>query len=197
MRHVPDRLNYLLQTAIHNPAEMLRIFRVALTTFWFRFGKRCVGPGTLVGEKTVFINSSNIRFGSNCLIQDRVYIRAGTHGKVVVGDGAAINSHVQIYGHGGVRIGEHAQIGPGTVVTTTGHDYRATELDRDYSAIEIGKRVWIGASATILPGVSIGEYSVIGAGAVVTKDVPPHSLAVGVPARVIRTIEPHDRPAAG
>ena len=120
---------------------------------------------------------------------DRVYIRAGANGKVSVGDGAAINSHVQIYGHGGIRIGEHAQIGPSTIITTTGHNYRAKELERDYSAIDIGKRVWIGANATILPGVSIGDFCVIGAGAVVTRDIPPYSLAVGVPARVIRCIE--------
>lgn len=124
---------------------------------------------------------------------DRVYIRAGANGKVTVGDGAAINSHVQIYGHGGIRIGEHTQVGPSTIITTTGHNYRTKELERDYSAIDIGKRVWIGANATILPGVSIGDFSVIGAGAVVTKDIPPHSLAVGVPARVIRSIEADDR----
>jgi acetyltransferase-like isoleucine patch superfamily enzyme len=189
MRHVPDRLDYLLRTARHNPSELPRILRVALKTFWFRWIKRCIGSGTIVGEKTVFINSANIRIGSGCLIQDRVYIRAGASGKVSIGDGAAINSHVQIYGHGGVLIGEHAQIGPSTIVTTTGHDYRAIELERDYSAIEIGKRVWIGANATILPGVSIGENSVIGAGAVVTRDIPAYSLAVGVPARVIRSID--------
>jgi acetyltransferase-like isoleucine patch superfamily enzyme len=55
--------------------------------------------------------------------------------------------------------------------------------------VVIGKGVWIGANATILPGVQIGDHSVIGAGAVVTKDVAPYSVAVGVPARVIRQID--------
>lgn len=189
MRHVPDRLSYVLRTALRNPSELVRLARVALTTFKFRYLKRCVGPGSIVGERTVFINSANITFGSGCLIQDRVYIRAGAKGNVSVGDGAAINSFVQIFGHGGVTIGEHTQIGPSTVVTTTGHDYQAEDLDRNYSPINIGQRVWIGSNATILPGVSIGDHSVVGAGAVVTRDIPPYSVAVGIPARVVKSLE--------
>jgi acetyltransferase-like isoleucine patch superfamily enzyme len=188
MLHVPDKFSYLLRTLVHSPLDLVRLVEVALTTFKFRFIKRCIGPRSIVGEKTVFINSGNIKFGSGCLIQDRVYIRAGVDGVVEAGDGVAINSFVQIYGHGGVRIGEHTQIGPSTLLTTTGHDYRAQDLERNHSPIVIGKRVWIGAHVTILPGVSIGDHSVIGAGAVVTRDIPAYSLAVGVPARVVRSL---------
>jgi acetyltransferase-like isoleucine patch superfamily enzyme len=188
MRHVPNKFGYLLRTLMHSPLDLVRLVEVALTTFKLRFINRCIGPRSIVGEKTVFINSGNIKLGSGCLIQDRVYIRAGVDGMVEAGDGVAINSFVQIYGHGGVRIGAHTQIGPSTVLTTTGHDYRAQELERNYSPIVIGKRVWIGANVTILPGVSIGDHSVIGAGAVVTRDIPAYSLAVGVPACVVRSL---------
>jgi maltose O-acetyltransferase len=133
------------------------------------------------------INSANIDIGENCLIKDRVYLRAGIEGKIKIDDGAALNSFVQLYGHGGITIGKDAQIGPNSVITTTGHDYLSSNLETDYSSISIGEKVWIGASCTIIGGVSIGEQAVIGAGAVVTKDIPSHCVAVGVPARVVRS----------
>jgi acetyltransferase-like isoleucine patch superfamily enzyme len=129
---------------------------------------------------------TNISIGAGCLLQDRVYIRAGVDGSVELEDRSALNTYVQIYGHGGVRIGKDTQIGPGTIITTTGHDYRATDLAINNAPIDIGDRVWIGCNCAILPGVTIGDKTVIGAGAVVTSDIPANCVAVGVPARVIR-----------
>ena len=189
MEHLPHKAKYLLDTLLHNPTEVFRISRIAWTTFRYRFVHRCSGPGTVVGEATVLINTANIRIGRNCLLQDRVYIRAGVEGSVVLDDGAALNSFVQIYGHGGVEIGKSTQIGPGTIITTSGHDYRATDLALDNAPIAIGERVWIGSNCVILPGVKIGDRAVIGAGAVVTSDIPGNCVAVGVPARVIRHFE--------
>lgn len=143
----------------------------------------------MVGERAVFINSANIRIGDDCLIQDRVYFRAGLDGHIHIGDGAAVNSYVQLYGHGGIDIGDNAQVGPNTVITTTGHDYLSSDLDSNYAGIKIGNRAWIGANCTILPGITIGDHAVIGAGAVVAKDIPPNCVALGVPARVIRHFE--------
>jgi acetyltransferase-like isoleucine patch superfamily enzyme len=143
----------------------------------------------VVGERAVFINSANIRIGDDCLIQDRVYFRAGLDGHIHIGDGAAVNSYVQLYGHGGIDIGDNAQVGPNTVITTTGHDYLSSDLDSNYAGIKIGNRAWIGANCTILPGITIGDHAVIGAGAVVAKDIPPNCVALGVPARVIRHFE--------
>ncbi|MBN1237421.1 MAG: acyltransferase [Gammaproteobacteria bacterium] len=127
--------------------------------------------------------------GRGCLFQDSVYVRAGASGRVAIGDRAAINSFCQLYGHGGITIGEDTQLGPGTIVTTTGHDYEG-DLEESYRPIRIGRRVWIGANVTIIGGVSIGDGAVIGAGAVVIRDVPPGAVAVGVPARVVKTHHP-------
>lgn len=138
------------------------------------------------------VNSANIDIGSNCLLQDRVYLRAGADGHIVIGDGAALNSFVQMYGHGGIDIGKHTQIGPNCVVTTTGHDYLSNDLETNYSPISIGERVWIGANCTIIGGVHIGDQAVIGAGAVVTRDIPSRCVAVGVPARVVRSMDEPD-----
>lgn len=135
------------------------------------------------------VNSANIKIGSNCLLQDRVYLRAGIDGHIVINDGAALNSFVQMYGHGGIDIGKDTQVGPNSVITTTGHDYLSSDLDSDFAAITIGERVWIGANCTIIGGVHIGDHAVIGAGAVVTNDIPSRCVAVGVPARVIRSFD--------
>jgi acetyltransferase-like isoleucine patch superfamily enzyme len=138
------------------------------------------------------INGANIKIGSDCLLKDRVYLRAGIEGRIVLDDFAALNSFVQLYGHGGIKVGKHSQIGPNTVITATGHDYEASDLETEFTGIEIGERVWIGANCTILGGVSIGDQAVIGAGAVVTRDIPPRCVAVGVPARVVRSFDSPD-----
>jgi acetyltransferase-like isoleucine patch superfamily enzyme len=186
MEHIPDKKKYLVSALLRNPSELFRYLQVGWTTFRYRYIHRCTGPGTIVGESTALINVTNIRIGSGCLLQDRVYIRAGVNGSVTLEDGVALNSFVKIFGHGGVRVGKSAQIGPGSVVTTSGHDYGATELELDLAPVDIGERVWIGSMSTILPGVTIGDRAVIGAGAVVTSDIPSDCLAVGVPARVVR-----------
>ena len=183
-----EKLQYLARVLRANPSELLRLGRMGLTTLWFRYVKRCTGAGTIVGPGTTIVNSANVRIGRGCLLQDFVYIRAGTEGKVAIGDRAALNSFCRIFGHGGVEIGDDTQIGPGALLTTTDHDYEG-DLQTRYKKIVIGRNVWVGANVTIVPGVEVGDGVVIGAGSVVTKDIPPNSIAVGVPARVIREID--------
>lgn len=91
-----------------------------------------------------------------------------------------------------VRIGDNCMFGPAVQIYTPLHPMNAEEranLIEYAKPITIGNDVWVGGNATILPGVTIGDRCVIGAGSVVTKDVPPDSLAVGNPAKVIRRIE--------
>lgn len=181
----------------HDPAEALRLLRIGLATFRFRYILRAAGPGSVFGTHNRIINAANVSIGRGCLFQDSIYVRAGVHGRVEIGDRVAINSFVQIYGHGGVTLGEETQLGPGTIITTTGHDYRDAGLEAQFTPITIGRRVWIGANVTVIGGVTIGDGAVIGAGAVVVRDVPPRTLAVGVPARVIRHLDETDsQPAA-
>ena len=191
MSHLPHKTQILLR-ALKNPSELLRIVKIVWASFRYRWLQRCTGPNTVVGEGCVMVNSANIKIGSNCLLQDRVYLRAGIDGSILLHDGAALNSFVQMYGHGGIVVGKDAQVGPNTVITTTGHDYMSTDLDSEYAAITIGERVWIGANCTIIGGVHIGDQAVIGAGAVVTKDIPARCVAVGVRARVIRSFDDSD-----
>lgn len=191
MAHLPDKLGYFLRVLRQNPTELIRIGVIVWNTFRLRYVQRIIGPGTVVGTGNQFIDIGNIRIGRNCLLQDSIYIRAGTQGHVTIGDEAALNSFCRLFGHGGIEIGTATQLGPGTLVTTTGHDY-AKGLEAHFSKVVIGNRVWIGANATILPGVTIGDNAVIGAGSLVNRDIPANVVAVGVPARVIRHLDEKD-----
>jgi UDP-2-acetamido-3-amino-2,3-dideoxy-glucuronate N-acetyltransferase len=183
-----DKVGYLLKVIKSDPFELLRLFSIGLNTARYRYLQRCVGKGTIVGRHTEIINASRVRIGRGCLLQDVIYIRAGIEGRIVIGDRAALNSFCRIFGHGRVEIGEDTQLGPGSLITTTDHDYRG-ELETSFKSVIIGKGVWIGANVTVLPGIEIGDYAVIGAGSVVTKNIPPRAVAVGVPARVIKWID--------
>jgi acetyltransferase-like isoleucine patch superfamily enzyme len=183
-----DKSWYLGRVLWRDPSELLNLARYALATFWYRYVRRCVGKGSVVGPQVRMINCANIRFGERCLLQDMVYVRAGTQGRVEVGDRVAINSFCRIFGHGTVSIGDDAQIGPGVLITTTDHDFRA-DLEASFHPVTIGRRAWIGANVTILPGVTIGEYAVVGAGSVVNRSIPDRAIAVGVPVRVIGSLD--------
>jgi acetyltransferase-like isoleucine patch superfamily enzyme len=178
----------LSQVIFKNPTELLRLARTAWTTAKFRWIQRCAGGGTTIEPLTRIVNSANVRIGRGCLIKEAVYLRAGPEGRITLGDRVAINAHTRIYGHGGVDIGEDSQLGPGVTITTTDHDW-ANNLEARFVPVTLGKFVWIGANVTILPGVEIGDHSVVGAGAVVSKSIPPRSVAVGVPAKVIKSVD--------
>ena len=184
VQHI-NKKAYLLKTLTSNPFELFPILSTAIKTFKYRYLLRCVGIETIVGKGTEIFNFSNVKIGSHCLIQDHVYIRAGLNGKVCIGDYCAINSFAKLFGHGGIEIGDYSQIGPGALITTTVHDYKET-MEADFQTVRIGKWVWIGACSTILAGITIGDKSVVGAGSVVTKDIPSDCIAVGNPAQVIK-----------
>jgi len=88
-----------------------------------------------------------------------------------------------------IRIGSDVSIGPEASVLTLGHDPQSPEFANQGGKVVIGNRVWIGYRAIVLPGVTIGEGAVIGAGSVVTKDVPSFKIVAGVPAREVGTRE--------
>lgn len=107
-----------------------------------------------------------------------------------LGERVFINSGCRFQDQGGITIGDDCLIGHNVVIATLNHDLaperRAITAPKP---VVIGDVVWIGANATILPGVTIGEGAVIAAGAVVTKDVPPATIAGGVPARPMRSLD--------
>ena len=126
--------------------------------------------------------NSGIERGFNC-----------DNGKnIFIGNNFVANYNVTILDVKEVYIGNDVMIGPGTTITTVGHPINPNGRRKrlaQASEIKIGNDVWIGANVSVLPGVTIGNNVIIGAGAVVNRDIPDNSMGVGVPARVIKEIE--------
>lgn len=109
---------------------------------------------------------------------------------IVVGKNVFINSGCRFQDQGGIRIGNDTLIGHNVVITTINHDFNPkNRASMKLSPVIIGDNVWIGASVTIVPGVTIGDNAIIAAGAVVTKNVEPNTVVGGVPAKFIKNID--------
>lgn len=106
-----------------------------------------------------------------------------------VGKNVFFNSGCKFQDQGGIYIGDGALIGHNVVLATLNHSYNPSERANLLPApIHIGKNVWIGSNAIVLPGVTIGDGAVVAAGAVVTKDVPANMIVGGVPAKIIKPV---------
>jgi len=113
-------------------------------------------------------------------------------GDVVIGHHTRIGLHNTVIGP--VTIGNYVNLAQGITVTALNHNFSDTSKRIDQQGVSttpvtLGDDIWIGANAVILPGVTIGNHSVVAAGAVVTKDVPPYTLVGGVPARIIKSLK--------
>lgn len=144
--------------------------RIRINTIYFRFLFNQLGPGSVVYGRIKVLHPENIIVGCYCTLNEGVILNA--RDKIIIGNYVHI-SPMSILTAGGLNIQE---------------DYRT----RAHFAREIvvSDGAWIGSHATILPGVKIGRNSIIGAGAVVTKDVPDNAVVAGVPARIIKRLEP-------
>ncbi len=133
--------------------------------------------------------------GKGCYIESPFYSNfGGAH--IHFGDGVYCNFGVTMVDDTHIYVGSHTMFGPQVVVATAGHPLLPELRERGYqynAPVHIGKNCWIGASAVILPGVTIGDNVVIGAGSVVTKDIPSNVVAVGNPCHVLRPINDHDK----
>lgn len=114
---------------------------------------------------------------------------------ITIGRDVFVNSGCHFQDQGGIEIGDGALIGHNVVLATVNHDLDpAMNRKNHYAPVRIGAHAWIGSNATILSGVTVGEWSVVAAGAVVTKDVPPMTVVGGVPARIIKQITEAEAP---
>lgn len=125
-------------------------------------------------------------------IEPPFYFCYGTH--ITLGEGCYINFNCNFVDDGLINIGRRVMFGPGVTIATVGHPIDPDMREYMYTDhVNIGDNCWIGGNVTICPGVSIGENTVVGAGSVVTKDIPANCVAAGNPCRVIREINENDK----
>lgn len=175
---------------------------LALTRYCYfrcRFPHLQVGLFFIDRGASLFVDRhATVRFGRKIRIMRD--FTGWFRGDVSIGDGVFFNRGCHIVVHNALTIGDHCLFGEMVSIHDENHVPGCDQepiASRGFvtAPIAIGNNVWVGAKATILPGVTIGHNAVIGANAVVTRDVPPNSIAAGIPARVVRALLPEtDRP---
>ncbi len=113
--------------------------------------------------------------------------------RVTFGKDVFINHSAILLASGGIVFEDGVSVAPGVRIATINHDFNNRHTIYTYGKVALKKNVWIGMNVTICPGVTIGENSVIAAGAVVTKDIPANVVAGGVPARIIKPLDPAEQ----
>jgi galactoside O-acetyltransferase len=133
--------------------------------------------------------------GDGCHIEPPLYANWGCH-YVHFGSGIYCNFNLMLVDDVEIYIGDNCMIAPNVVIATSGHPILPILREHNYEyniPVHLGKNVWIGSGVQILPGVRIGDNSVIGAGSVVTNNIPANVVALGAPCRVVREIGEKDR----
>lgn len=133
--------------------------------------------------------------GEGCYIEPPLHANWGGH-HVHLGKYVYANFNLTLVDDTHIYIGDHTMLGPNVVIATGGHPLSPELREKGYqynAPVHIGTNCWLGAGVIIVPGITIGDHTVIGAGSIVTKDIPSHVLAVGNPCRVLREINEYDK----
>lgn len=133
--------------------------------------------------------------GEDCYIEPPFHANWGGH-HVHFGNSVYANFNLTMVDDTHIYVGDYTMFGPNVTVATAGHPIDPELRSKAYQynmPVHIGRNCWLGAGVVVLPGVTIGDNSVIGAGSVVTKDIPPNVVAVGNPCRVLREINERDK----
>jgi acetyltransferase-like isoleucine patch superfamily enzyme len=143
------------------------------------------------GTYPVILTAGSIKCGRLFLHCKTIPIEvgAGRHGSLVLGERVFINTGATVVATHSIEIGDDCLIGDLVAIFDSDHHPIEPSRPTRFAPVRLGTNVWIGRSATILPGVTIGDHAVIAAGAVVTDDVPARTLMAGAPARPIRTLD--------
>ncbi len=159
----------------------------------FRVPRRVfLGSRVFIGQYSLLnatCKDSFIRLGNDVHLARFCTLRAGKRG-ITLHDGVGINQYTFLDGNGGVEIGPDTLLSPGVQCISGNHIFDNPDVPikyqgTEYGKITIGEDCWLGTNVIVLPGVTLGRGAVIGAGAVVTKDIPAYGIALGIPAKVI------------
>lgn len=133
--------------------------------------------------------------GEGCYIESPLHANWGGH-HVHLGKNVYANFNLTLVDDTHIYVGDYTMIGPNVVIATGGHPLLPELREKGYqynASVHIGRNCWLGAGVIIVPGITIGDNVVIGAGSIVTKDIPSNVLAVGNPCRILREINEHDK----
>ncbi len=147
------------------------------------------------GKRFQLLKEMFAELGEGCYIEPPLHSNFGGH-HVHFGKGIYANYNLTLVDDTHIYVGDYTMIGPNVIIATAGHPILPELREKGYQyniPVRIGRNCWIGAGAVLLPGVTVGDNTVIGAGSIVTKDIPANVVAVGNPCRVLREIGEHDR----
>ena len=151
----------------------------------------------LIEERAGLIRQIFGSIGEGFTVHSPLHCDFGKH--IFIGKAFVGNYNLTILDEGIVTIGDNVFIGPNCGIYTINHALLPEQRNEGIMQarpVTIGNDVWLGANVTVLPGVTIGDGAVVGAGSVVTRDIPPHTLAAGNPCRPLRPVTPADRVTA-
>lgn len=148
------------------------------------------------GEKrTQLLKEMFAEMGEGCYVEPPLHANWGGH-HVHFGNHVYANFNLTLVDDTHIYVGDHTLFGPNVIIATAGHPIFPELREKEYQfniPVHIGRNCWLGAGVIVLPGVTIGDNVVVGAGSVVTKDLPDNVVAVGNPCRVLREIGERDR----
>jgi acetyltransferase-like isoleucine patch superfamily enzyme len=158
---------------------------------WTPADLAALGEGSVLEGDVLVFNADHVEIGAGVYVGHRAILKGYHVNRLVIGDGTWIGEQVFIHAAGGVTIGRNVGIGPGVRITSSRHTEEGRDVPILHAAIEMAAVVIeddadLGVSSVILPGVRVGHGAQVGAGAVVTRDVPPYAIVAGVPAKVLR-----------
>lgn len=146
-------------------------------------------------RKTALLKEMFAEIGENCYIETPIHANwGGRH--VHFGRNIYTNFNLTLVDDTHIYVGDYCQIGPNVVLATAGHPIcpELREQAYQYNApVRVGRNCWLGANVVVVPGVTIGDNVVVGAGSVVTHDLPDNVIAVGNPCRILREVNDRDR----
>lgn len=146
-------------------------------------------------RRTALLKDMFAEIGEGCYIEPPLHANRG--GKYChFGRNIYANFNLTLVDNTHIYVGDHTMFGPNVILATAGHPVLPELREHAYQyniPVRIGRNCWLGAGVMVLPGVTIGDNTIIGAGSVVTKDIPANVIAAGNPCRVIRPIDDRDR----